>query len=180
MARNGIFLSYRREDAQAVDEVRNAVQAAGYDDVDAPPAAIRNAAFFIACISANGYVPSELEAAIEQVRSGARDMSWLMVVRLGECSIPSLPVAGFTTLPEFVIRIGDIESRLGGPATARLDLYTKANDVMAPDAEVFALKADEEGIAGQTIKSKTEVGNVVGDRIAVVGAVLTKKRLRKP
>jgi hypothetical protein len=179
MARNGIFLSYRREDAQSADEVRSAVHAAGYDDVDAPPEAILNAVFFIACISENGHVASELEAAIEHVRSGARDTSWLMVVRLGECSIPPLPVARFTTLPEFVVRIGDLESRLGKPATARLDLHTKANDVMAPDAEVFALKADGEAIAGQTIKSKTEVGNVVGDRVAVVGAVLTQKRTRK-
>src|ERR1044071_9025455 len=107
MARSGIFLSYRREDARDVEEVRSAVQAAGYDDVYAPPAAIPNAAFFIACVSANGYVRSELEAAIEQVRSGGRDPSWLMVVRLGECSIPPLPIAGFITLPECVVRIGD-------------------------------------------------------------------------
>ena len=99
-----------------------------------------------------------------------------MVVRLGDCSIPALPVTRFTTLPEFVVRIRDLESRLGAPAGARLDLHTKANDVMAPDAEVFALKADEEAIAGQTIRSKTEVGTVVGDCVAVVGSVLTKKR----
>lgn len=179
MARNAIFLSYRREDAGSVEEIRDAVQAAGYDDVHAPPEAIRNAAFFIACVSANGYVASEVELAIEQVRSGARDASWLMVVRLGECSIPALPVAGFATLPEFVIRLGDLGSRLGAPATARLDLHTKANDVMAPDARVFALNADEEAIAGLTVQSRTEVGNVVGDRVAVVGAVLTKKRTRK-
>ena len=177
MARNGIFLSYRREDAQSVDEVRDAVQRAGYDAVDGPPEVIPNAAFFIACISANGYVGSELEAAIELVRSGARDAAWLMVVRLGECSIPELPVTRFITLPEFVVRICDLERRLGAPAGARVDLYTKANDVMAPRAEVFGLKADAEAIAGQNITSKTEVGNVVGDHVAVVGSDLTTRRV---
>jgi hypothetical protein len=179
MARNGIFLSYRREDAQDVGEVRSAVHAAGYDDVSAPQEAIRHAAAFIACISANGHVARELEAAIEQVRSGARDPSWLMVLRLGECPIPPLPVAGLTTLPEFVVRIDDLERRLGKPATGRLDLHTKANEVMAPRAEVFALKADQDAIAGQTIKSETEVGKVVADDVAAVGAVLTKTRPRK-
>ncbi|HEX6100448.1 MAG TPA: toll/interleukin-1 receptor domain-containing protein [Thermoanaerobaculia bacterium] len=180
MAGNGIFLSYRREDGRYVDGVRNAVRAAGYVDIDATLAAIRSAAFFIGCISANGYVASELEAAIEEVRSGARDASWLMVVRLGECPIPHLPVTGFTTLPEFVVRIGDLEGRLGKLATTRLNLRTKANDVMAPEAEVFALKADEDAIAGQTIKAETEVRNVVGDNVAVVGSVLTKKGTRNP
>lgn len=180
MARNGIFLSYRREDAQYVDKVRDAVRAAGYDDVDAPSEAIPNAASFIGCISTNGYVASELEAAIEQVRSGARDASWLMVVRLGECSIPALPVTGFTTLPEFVVRIDDLESRLGEPAIAKVELDTKADDVMAPDVVVSALKADGEAIAGQTIRSKTEVRKVIADRRAdVIGAVVTTKRIRR-
>ena len=182
MARNEIFLSCRREDARHAGEVRSAVQAAGYDDVDAPPEAIPSAAVFIACISANGYVPSELEAAIEQVRSGARDASWLMVVRLGDCSIPRLPVAGFTTLPEYVVRIGDLESRLGKPAaTAGIDLDTEADDVMAPDVVVSALKADREALHGQTIKSKTKVGKVVADdRASIIGAIVTTKRTRKP
>jgi len=181
MARNGIFLSYRREDAQFVGELRGAVHAAGYDGVDAPPEAIRNAAFFIACISANGYAPSELEAAIEQVRSGARDPSWLMVVRLGECSIPPLPVAGFTTLPEFVVRIGDLESRLGGPATGGIAVDTEVDDVMGPDVVVSGLEADGEAITGQTIRSKTKAGKVVADhRAVVIGAKVTTKRIRKP
>jgi hypothetical protein len=180
MARNRIFLSYRREDARQAGKVRSAVQAAGYD-VDDAPEAIPNAAFFIACISANGSVPGELKAAIEQVRSGARDASWLMVVRLSDCSIPPLPVTGFTTLPEFVVRIGDLESRLGKPATAGVDLDTEADDVMAPDVVVSALQADGEAIAGQTIRSKTKVRNVVGDRrAAVVGVVVTTKSTRKP
>jgi len=179
--RKGIFLSYRREDAQYVDDVRNAVRAAGYGAVDTPPAAIRNAAFVIACISANGYVAGELEAAIEEVRSGARDASWLMVVRLGECAIPPLPIAGFTTLPELVVRTGDLESRLGTPATPGADLDTEADDVMAPDIVVSALKADGEAIKGQTIKSKTKVRRVVADRrAAVIGVIATTNRARKP
>lgn len=181
MARNEIFLSCRREDARHADEVRKAVRAAGYDAVDARPEAIPNAVFFIACISANGHVARELEAAIEEVRSGARGTSWLMVVRLGECPIPPLPVTELTTLPEFVVRIRDLESRLGRSATAGLDLDTEADDVMAPDVVVSALEADGEAIAGQTIRSKTKVRNVVGDRRAtVVGVVVTTKRTRRP
>jgi hypothetical protein len=180
MARIGVYLSCRPEDAPYANEVRNAVHAAGYDHVDTPSTAITSAAFFISCISSNGYVSRELETAIEQVRSGARDPSWLMVVRLGDCSIPPLPVAGFTTLPEFVVRIGALESRLGKPAAAaRVDLHTKATDVMAPKAEVFALKADRDAIAGQNIHSTTEVDKVVGDCVAIVGAVITT-RTRKP
>jgi hypothetical protein len=181
MASTDIFLSYRREDAPFVDDVRNAVRSAGYSAVDTPPEAIRNAAFLIACISANGYVSDELDAAIEEVRSGARDPSWLMVMRLGECSIPPLPVTGFTTLPELVVRLGDLESRLGRPPAVGIDVDIEADDVMAPDIVVSALQADGEAIIGQTIRSKTKVRNVVADRrAAVIGTVITTKRSRKP
>lgn len=165
MQREKVFLSYRREDAPQVASLRETVKAAGYEPVDAPPSAILHASYFIACVSTHGHVDGELQLAIEQLRSGQRGASWLKIVPLREAAAVEFPAAGYPALPE---------------STGRLDLHTEAGDVQAPTAEVFALKADQDAIEGQHVRSYTKVGNVTGDNAAVVGVVLTGTRKRRP
>jgi hypothetical protein len=112
------FLSYAREDSQAVDRLQRVLEAAGIrvwrDTDDLWPgedwrARIRhaitdNALAFIACFSSNSvgretsYQNEELMLAIEQLRLRRPGDPWLIPVRLDDCAIPDVDIGGGRTL----------------------------------------------------------------------------------
>ena len=112
------FISYVREDSQAVDNLQHTLEAAGIrvwrDTADLWPgedwrAKIRHAittdAFvFIACFSRNSlaretsYQNEELVLAIGQLRLRRPDVPWLIPVRFDDCDIPDLDIGAGRTL----------------------------------------------------------------------------------
>lgn len=108
------FISYVREDAAHVDQLQQALEAAGIrvwrDTADLWPgqnwrAEIRraitdNALVFIACFSRKGlereqsYQREELVLAIEHLRLLSPNMSWLIPVRFDDCPIPDYDIGG--------------------------------------------------------------------------------------
>lgn len=112
------FLSYVRQDAQAVDRLQGVLEAAGIriwrDTADLWPgedwrARIRraitdDALAFIACFSDNSvsrqrsYQNEELTLAVEQLRQRKPDDPWLIPVRFDDCNIPDLDIGRGRTL----------------------------------------------------------------------------------
>jgi TIR domain len=132
------FLSYVREDSRRVDQLQQALEAAGIpvwrDTADLWPgedwrARIRqaitdNALVFIACFSRaslgrhRSYQNEELLLAIEQLRLRWPDDPWLIPVRLDECEIPDLDIGGGRTLAS--IQRVDLFASRSGQEIARL------------------------------------------------------------
>lgn len=108
------FLSYVREDSQAVDMLQRVLEAAGIriwrDTADLWPgedwrsrirrAITDNALALIACFSQSSvsrersYQNEELVLAIEQLRLRRQDDSWLIPVRFDDCVIPDWEIGG--------------------------------------------------------------------------------------
>ena len=102
------FISYVREDAHAVDQLQQALEAAGipvWRDIDSlwpgqdwkaeiSKAIDRGALAFIACFSHNSlarersYQYAELVLAVDQLRERRPGVSWLFPVRLDDCDPP--------------------------------------------------------------------------------------------
>jgi TIR domain-containing protein len=113
-----VFMSYVREDSHHVDQLQEALQAAGIpvwrDTVDLWPgedwrAKIRhaitdNALVFIACFSNASLARSksnqnrELALAIEQMQLRRPDEPWLIPVRFDDCMIPDWEIGAGRTL----------------------------------------------------------------------------------
>lgn len=112
------FISYVREDAEAVDRIQRILESHGiptWRDIDnlwpgddwrfrIREAITKNSLVFIACFSDNSlaravtFQNDELAVAIEQMRSRRPDQPWLIPVRLTDCTIPSLDLGGGRTL----------------------------------------------------------------------------------
>jgi TIR domain len=113
-----VFISYVREDSAAVDQLQEALEAAGIrvwrDTADLWPgedwrAMIRSAItddalVFIACFShkslarRRSYQNEELALAIDQMRQRRPDEPWLVPVRFDDCEIPDLNLGGGRSL----------------------------------------------------------------------------------
>ncbi|HEY3902547.1 MAG TPA: TIR domain-containing protein [Streptosporangiaceae bacterium] len=117
-----VFLSYAHEDTDAVDQLQEALEAAGIqvwrDTKDLLPGqdlrstirkAITGSAFvFITCFSAasvaltKSHQNEELMLAIEEVRQRRIDQPWLIPVRLDACEVPDREIGGGRTLRSLV------------------------------------------------------------------------------
>jgi hypothetical protein len=137
-AQGQAFISYVREDSGRVDELQQALEAAGIpvwrDTADLWPgedwrAKIRqaiadNALVFIACFSRasldrrSSYQNEELLLAIDQLRRRQPDDPWLIPVRLDACEIPDLDIGGGRTLAS--IQWVDLSGDRSGLEVARL------------------------------------------------------------
>ena len=172
MAKEEIFLSYRREDTELIPPVRRAVQSAGFIPIDAgdkrPSVGIPQSAYFIACFSTEGPADSELQIALEQVQSGARDASWLLLVRLTDA-----PIRGVGSLPGCVVRLADIRDYIA-PVTgdARVESRVKVGRTMGRHVKVAGVEGSAAGIRGQIVNSHTEVDNVIGDEDVFIGGIV--------
>jgi hypothetical protein len=178
MPKQHVFVSYVRADAELLGFVRDAVRATGMEFVDSRnlrgpgiETAIRDAALFVACFSANAegtatYVRDELEFAIAEVRSMRRDAAWLVPVKLTQCEVPSLPI--LTVADRVDPKVG-----AGGPITLHVavpagDLHNLigADNVHAHDVEVLALDGERSSTAGSE-KNEARFGTVISDGKAV-------------
>jgi transcriptional regulator with XRE-family HTH domain len=113
-----VFISYVREDTHRIDQLQQALEAAGIpvwrDTAALWPgedwrAKIRqaitdDALVFVVCFSRaslrrrRSYQNEEIVLAIEQSRQRRPDVPWLIPVRLDECEIPDLDLGGGRTL----------------------------------------------------------------------------------
>jgi hypothetical protein len=115
-----IFISYVREDREAVDRLAHALRRANFDvwldRSNLLPGmrwqteirnAIRAGDYFIACFSPRytakqaSYMNEELLLAIEQLRLMPRGRRWFIPIVLEKCAIPDLPVGPGETLDSF-------------------------------------------------------------------------------
>jgi TIR domain len=132
------FLSYVREDSQAVDRLQRLLEAAGIrvwrDTDDLWPgedwririrrAITDDALAFIACFSSNSvsretsYQNEELLLAIEQLRLRRPGDPWLIPVRFDDCAIPDWDIGGGRTLAS--IQRVDLFGDRGHEGVARL------------------------------------------------------------
>lgn len=112
------FISYVREDSQAVDQLQRALETVGIrvwrDTADLWPgedwrakirhAITNDALVFIACFShqslarEQSYQNEELALAIDQLRLRRPDIPWLIPVRFDECDIPNYDIGMGRTL----------------------------------------------------------------------------------
>jgi hypothetical protein len=111
------FISYVREDAEAVDRIADALRLVGIDvwldrthlkPGDRWTEVIRNAIsegdFFIACFSSSyaqrkaTYMNEELLIAVEQLRRRPRDRRWFIPLTLDGCDLPKIPIGADETL----------------------------------------------------------------------------------
>jgi hypothetical protein len=132
------FISYVREDSRQVDQLQQALQAAGVpvwrDTADLWPgedwrvkirrAITDNALVFIVCFSlaslsrARSYQNEELVLVIDQLRMRALEDPWLIHVRLDECEIPDRDIGGGRALRS--IQRADLFGDRSDEGTARL------------------------------------------------------------
>lgn len=132
------FISYVREDSHRVDQLQQALEAAGVpvwrDTSELWPgdewrAVIRraitdNALVFLACFSWNSlarkksYQNEELNLAIGQLRLRRPEDPWLIPVRFDECDIPDIDIGGGRTL--LSIQRADLFGGNSDEATNRL------------------------------------------------------------
>jgi hypothetical protein len=112
-----VFISYVREDSEAIDRLAHALRGSGFDvwldRTDLLPgmnwqseikSAIQAGDYFIACFSPRyaakqvSYMNEELIVAIEQLRRMPRTRRWFIPVMLEKCDIPELPIGLGETL----------------------------------------------------------------------------------
>jgi DivIVA domain-containing protein len=113
-----VFISYARDDAARVDQLQQALEAAGIpvwrDTVSLWPgedwrakirdAITRDALVFLACFSnaslarARSYQNEEILLAIEELRRRRPGVPWLIPIRFDDCEIPDLDIGGGRTL----------------------------------------------------------------------------------
>ncbi|WP_217132890.1 toll/interleukin-1 receptor domain-containing protein [Leucobacter chinensis] len=124
MASDHVFISYISEDADQVDELQGALEAADFivwrdkdklwpgDDWQSEiRKAIRSGSFvFLACFSSNlakrdkSYQFEELTLAAEEYRLRPPGASWLMTARLDECEVPEFDLGAGRTLGRSIHR----------------------------------------------------------------------------
>ncbi|MGH3435248.1 MAG: toll/interleukin-1 receptor domain-containing protein [Sciscionella sp.] len=121
LTRKRIFVSYVREDMDAVDQLVHALTESGFDvwmdRTHLLPGmrwqseikkAIRAGDYFIACFSPRycnklvSYMNEELIIAIEQLRLMPRNRRWFVPIMLETCEIPDLPIGPGETFSEFI------------------------------------------------------------------------------
>lgn len=112
-----VFISYVREDAEAVDRIAVALRDGGADVwIDRTNIlagepwelvirrAIRDGDYFVACFSPSSaerersYMRKELWLAIEELQLRPHDRRWFIPIILEPCSIPDIPIGGTQTL----------------------------------------------------------------------------------
>lgn len=112
-----VFISYIREDAEAVERLTDSLRAANVDVwldkdrilpgmrwEDAIRQAINQGAVFIACFSPRYWAKqstvmnSELNLAIEELRKRHRGQTWFIPVILESCDVPDWPIGPGETL----------------------------------------------------------------------------------
>jgi hypothetical protein len=132
------FISYVREDTRQVDQLQQALQAAGVSvwrdtaslwpgedwRVKVRRAITDDALVFIACFSQKSlqrqksYQNEELTLAIEQLRLRRPEEPWLIPVRFDNCQIPDLDIGRGRTLRS--LHFADLFSERSDEGTARL------------------------------------------------------------
>lgn len=116
---NRVFISYVREDTDAVNKLIKELQQAEIDvwmdTANLAPGvdfeleikrAIENGIYFIACFSHHywnrkkhkTYMNKELRIAVEQLQCMPDDQVWFIPVKLTECDIPTFTISGTRTL----------------------------------------------------------------------------------
>lgn len=133
-----VFISYVRENSRAVDRLQRILESAGVpvwrDTAKLWPgedwrarirdAITKDALVFIVCFSRESiarqrsYQNEELAVAIEQSRLRRPDDSWLIPVRLNDCSIPEVDIGGGRTLAS--IQRADLFGRRASQQSERL------------------------------------------------------------
>ena len=117
---NSVFISYVRENKEAVDRLYRALKLSGIDVWidwhDLEPGdlwkhkirqAIQEGAFFIPCFSkeynnrVDTYMNQELDVAIEVLKNRSFDQKWYIPVKLNECEIPDYTIGRGETLRSF-------------------------------------------------------------------------------
>jgi TIR domain len=161
------FISYVREDSQAVDRLERVLNAAGIrvwrDTEDLWPgqdwrtvirqAITGDALAFIACFSGNSigrersYQNEELTLAVEQLRLRQPDDPWLIPVRLDDCVVPDWDIGRGRTL-------GSIQ---------RADLFGDSYDtgvarLVATVLHILARRSDHAASSGLLSRSVTVLG----------------------
>jgi Rne/Rng family ribonuclease len=132
------FISYVREDSDAVDELQEVLEAAGVpvwrDTADLWPgedwrakireAITRDALAFIACFSSHSaarqksFQNEELYLAIDQLRMRRPNEPWLIPVRFDDCDVPELDIGSGRTLGS--IHRADLFGERSAEAVSRL------------------------------------------------------------
>lgn len=149
-----VFLSYVRQNALLVERLKKELEASNIvtwlDRVDLAPGArwklgircaIREAAFFIACFSAeyrqrtDSWMNEELTLAIERLRQRHVDSTWFIPVKLARCELPELDIGGGQLLSDlqYVELVPDWEAGVKRLVTVLLagqpELLTSADTV---------------------------------------------------
>lgn len=144
------FISYVREDSQAVDRLQELLESAGIpvwrDTASLWPgqdwrdmlrrAITGNALVFIACFSRNSLVRDrscqreELALAIEQLRQHRPGDPWFFPVRFDDCEIPDLDIGADRTLAS--IQRADLFGNVGQEGAA--DLVAAVLRILSPRA----------------------------------------------
>lgn len=169
-----VFLSCRDEDAPRSEPVRRALAAAQWTIIGGRDA-ISTAGLFVACVSAGGYVAEELEIAIASLQRLEHDRSWLMVVPLDHCNVPTLPITPKVTLRDLVINLDQLNrssniNKTGGT----LQVEARSAGVQAPDAVGIGAIVSAPGTGNQTVK--TDIGTVTGDETGLlIGAIISDR-----
>jgi signal recognition particle subunit SEC65 len=114
-----VFISYVRENQNAVDRLAMALRRAGIDVwldreqikpgerwQSAIKRAIKDGAYFIACFSQaygsrmKSYMNEELTLAIKELRQHPIDRTWFIPVLFDKCDVPERPIGGGETLQD--------------------------------------------------------------------------------
>lgn len=174
MTSKHVFISYIREDVEEVDELEDALVAAGYsvwrDTKDLWPGddwelkirqAIQNGSLvFLACFSSKladrdtSYQYKELVIAADEYRLRPMDTNWLMTVRFDECEIPPFDLGAGRSLERTINRtdlFGKSKTRNVARLVATISRIIDASPG-APSPEVLREVADSKRAEGSLEK----------------------------
>ena len=168
-----VFLCYAREDSDQVNELEQALRAAGIptwrDKANLWPgqnwqAHIRRAItdgalVFLACFSSVSqsrkvrFQNEELLLAVEQARMRATDDSWLIPIRFDDCLIPDLPLGGGRMLTG--IQRADLFGTDKHEALSRL--IAAVRQILEPESTSGPADPESSGQAGPKVPTRSAV-----------------------
>jgi ribonuclease E len=190
------FISYVREDSDAVDGLQQTLEAAGVpvwrDTADLWPgedwrarirdAITRDALVFIACFSSRGaarlksYQNEELVLAIEQLRMRRPDVPWLIPVRLDDCRIPDLDIGAGRSLGS--IQHADLFGERSAESTSRL--VTTVLRILGPslaEAKAAAGRSRSFTELERSIRSESPSGRETVNRLVLLRQLADRTEL---
>ncbi|HYC92752.1 MAG TPA: hypothetical protein VEO54_26320 [Thermoanaerobaculia bacterium] len=168
MSMGDVYLSFNPEQAPRVRTIRAALESADFTVREHDVDAIDDAVFFIAC-AAN----DELQRALERVRSGARDRSWLVVLPLDGAESPAGAQDGTR-----VSGLGGMMSHVTSRGPVHGDAQVR--NVHGPKAEIHGVIGDGEAMRGENVHGSVGAGDIVVDRTVVITGVTMTSRKRRP